>query len=154
VTSITDELIVEEDAACARFHEQLHRFDADRTSLERAGYHEAWSVKDLLAHLGSWMAEAATILEQIRMGTHERTPLDVEANNARYHEVWKDVDLGTVRAEFWSSRNRMLEELGRLAEPNRLAQGWFRESGPKHLDEHTPRLREWADEVFGPAAGT
>jgi hypothetical protein len=41
----------------------------------------------------------------------------------------------------------MLEEWGRLPEPNRLAQGWFRESGPKHYEEHLPRLREWAEEV-------
>ena len=61
--------------------------------MERVGYTETWSVKDLLAHLGSWFAEACVVLEQIRMGTHERRKVDVEANNDRYYEIWKDVDL-------------------------------------------------------------
>ena len=145
--SVTEELIREEDVGCSELHELIHRFDRDRGLLDRVGYTEEWSVKDMLAHLGSWCAEAVRALEQIRMGTHERVAVDVEAKNVEFHDTWKDVDVDTIRAEFFSARNRMLEEWGRLQDPNRLAQSWFRESGPKHYAEHLPRLREWAEEV-------
>ena len=143
--SVKADLLREEDARCAELHELLHRLD--REQLERPGYTETWSVKDLLGHLGSWCAEAARVLEQIRMGTHVRQKLDVEGKNAEFYEVWRDVEIDVVRAEFWSGRNRMLEEWGRLEEPNRLAQEWFRESGPEHYDEHLPRFREWVKEL-------
>jgi hypothetical protein len=143
--SIKDELVLDEDARSEEFHALLHRLD--REQVERVGYTDIWSVKDLLGHMGSWFAEAARVLEQIRMGTHARQKLDVEANNAHYYEIWKDAPLDVVRAEWWSAHNRMLEEWGRLDAPNRLAQEWFRESGPAHHDEHLPRMREWVQEV-------
>ena len=143
--SVKDELVMDEDERCAEFHALLHRLD--REQMERVGYTETWSVKDLLGHLGSWFAEASRVLEQIRMGTHVRQKLDIGANNAHYYEIWKDVELDVVRAEWWSAHNRMLEEWGRLEAPNRLAQEWFRESGPAHHDEHLPRMREWVQEV-------
>ncbi len=143
--SLKDELIRDEDARFEEFHRLLHQLD--REQLERVGYNERWSVKDALAHLGCWFAEATVALEQIRMGTHERTKVDVEANNERYYETWKDVDVDAVRAEFFSAHTRMLEEWWRLEEPNRLAQEWFKESGPHHFDEHLPRMREWVQEV-------
>ncbi len=143
--SATRDLLEAEEAGYREIDALLDRLS--REQRERVGYTEEWSVKDVLAHLGCWLAEAAVALEQIRMGTHERTPLDVDARNAVFAETWKDQDLTAVLGEFWSSRNRMLEELGRMEEPNRLAQGWFRESGPKHYEEHLPRLREWVQEV-------
>jgi hypothetical protein len=144
---VKEELLREEDA---RYHELESLLQAlARERKERAGYTERWSVKDLIAHLGSWCAECCVALEQIRMGTHVRRKLDIEAKNEEFTGVWKDVDLHAVQAEFWSARNRMLEEWGRLEEPNRLAQEWFRESGPNHYEEHLPRLREWVEELTG-----
>lgn len=51
-------------------------------NLTRDGYYEGWSVKDLLAHLGCWMAEAATVLEQIHLGTFAGWDGDVDGRNA------------------------------------------------------------------------
>lgn len=117
--------------------------------LTRDGYYEDWSAKDLLAHLGCWMAEAARILEQIRMGTFAATQLDVDGLNATWYETWRDQDHRTVWAELHAARARMLEEWDRLPEVTDKADEWFRESGEDHYAEHLPRLRQWVTELAG-----
>jgi hypothetical protein len=109
----------------------------------RDGYQEGWSVKDLLAHLGCWFAEAARILEQIRLGTFAGWDGDVDECNRRWYEIWRIQDLRTVWAELHSGRARFLEEWGRLPEVDGTAEQWFRETAWEHYDEHLPRLREW-----------
>jgi Mycothiol maleylpyruvate isomerase N-terminal domain len=115
--------------------------------LTRDGYYEDWSVKDLMAHLGCWMAEAARILEQIRMGTFTEWTNDVDELNARWYETWRDQDLRTVWVELHSARARVLEEWDRLPEVTDRADEWFRESGEDHYAEHLPRLRSWIEEM-------
>jgi Mycothiol maleylpyruvate isomerase N-terminal domain len=114
--------------------------------LSRDGYYEDWSVKDLLAHLGCWMAEAAAELQQIRMGTPSTWDGDVEGRNARWYETWRGQDVRTVWAELHSARARMLEEWDRLPEVTDRADEWFRESGEEHYAEHLPPLRRWVEE--------
>ena len=116
--------------------------------MEQPGYcPEGWCVKDLLAHIGSWQAEAGQILEQIRMGTYRGRPVDVDAMNKEFFEANKDLPLPVVRAEAWAARNRMLSEWNELPEVTPDAEEWFRESGPEHYQEHLPRLREWVKEL-------
>jgi hypothetical protein len=108
---------------------------------------EGWSVKDLLAHVGSWQAEAVQVLEQIRMGTHTSANVDVDALNDRFYQANKDLPLSVVRAEVWSARTRMLEELNALPEVSPKAEEWFAESGATHYAEHLDRLRDWVGEL-------
>ena len=115
--------------------------------IEEKGYFPEWSVKDLMGHVGAWMAEAGIVLERIRMGTYRPEHRDVDALNAQFFEAMKDQPLPVVRAECWSSRNRMLREWDLVTEVDAAAEEWFAESGPAHYDEHTPRLREWVDEL-------
>jgi hypothetical protein len=117
--------------------------------LVRDGYYQDWSVKDLLAHLGCWMAEAVLVLEQLRVGTFNGWEPDVEALNALWYDTWRDQDVRTVWAELHSARARMLEEWDRLPEVSEIADEWFRESGGEHYDEHLPRLRDWVSELTG-----
>jgi hypothetical protein len=106
-----------------------------------------WTVKDLLAHLGSWLAETVVILEQIQAGSWSKLERPVDEINADFYEAWKDVDLGSVRAELASSRNRMLQEWFEIDEISPDAEEWFRESGPVHYAEHLPDLLTFADRV-------
>jgi hypothetical protein len=116
--------------------------------LEEPGYTvEGWSVKDLMAHIGNWQAEACCALEQIRCGTYQPGEVDVDGLNARFHEVNRDLPLSVVRAECWSAHTRMLTEWNALTEPIPEAEEWFYESGPNHYQEHLPRLREWVEEL-------
>ena len=115
--------------------------------LEERGYQEDWSVKDLMAHIGSWYAEAGIMLERMRMGTYVRERLDVDGLNSRWFETWRDKDLPTVKTELMAARARMLEEWDRLADADEEARRWFYESTAEHYDDHMPRLREWVAEL-------
>ena len=142
------ELMRAEDERWADFREVLSRIP--EAGMQAPGLTQEWSVKDLLAHLGCWMAEAARILERIRLGTYEREKLDIESRNTEFYEAWKDADLQSVKAECESARTRMLQEWGALAEVTPAAEEWFRDSGPGHIDEHFEDLRRFADEVAPP----
>ena|SRR5438128_11822375 len=133
------ELMREDDAGWAELHELLGRLSDDDVLI--VGYTPEWSVKDMLGHMACWWAEASSELERIRMGTYEAQKRDVDALNASFFEAMKDLDLHTISAELHASRNRALEELGRLPELTPAADEWFYESGPCHYGEHLPDLR-------------
>ena len=133
------ELIDEEDARWSELCAALAGVPHDR--MLEPGVTEQWSGKDLLAHLGCWMAEAANALECIRLGTWEPNKLDVDAMNARFYEAMKDQSYRDVRAEMEAARTRMFQEWGALAVVTHEAEEWFVESGPAHISEHLPQLR-------------
>lgn len=110
---------------------------------------EGWSVKDLVAHIGAWQAEAAQVFEQIRWGTYVKKRWDVEGLNRQFYEANRDLPLSVIRAECAASRNRMLLEWNALPEITPEADEWFRESGSMHYAEHLPRLRQWVEEMRG-----
>jgi hypothetical protein len=66
--------------------ELIHTLDP--VEIARPGYYRDpdWSVVDLVAHLGMWLAEVGIQLERIRAGTYQ----------------WKDVDIDALNAEFLS----------------------------------------------------
>lgn len=140
------ELARAEDAGWSEMMELIESLSP--AEIELPGYYrEGWSVKDLMAHVGSWQAEAGQILQQIRWGTFRGRPVDVDAMNEQFYEVNKDLPLPVVRAEAWSARTRMLTEWNDLPEVTPEAEEWFRESGPEHYEEHLPRLRDWVKEL-------
>ena len=142
------ELVAQEDAGWATFIGMIESLRPE--DIERTGYTpEGWSVKDLMAHIGCWQAEAFRMLERIRNGTYEDEPVDVDARNEEFYEANRDIPPSIVRAELWAARTRMLTEWNGLPEITPPAEEWFRESGPAHYDEHLERLREWASEVQG-----
>lgn len=84
------------------------------TSAERLepGYQRDpdWTVRDIVAHLGTWLAEAEVQFEQISAGTYEGHDVDVDGLNAIFlaameHEPW---DVASVQAN--AARSRMLAE--------------------------------------------
>jgi hypothetical protein len=122
-----------------------------REQRERPGYYtdEGWSVKDMLAHIGTWMAEAAAILAQVRANTHRPEELDIDAMNAEFLEAMRDMPWSTVETQALSARSQMLGALRRLDDPDEVSESWVRKSGPDHYAEHLPRLHEWAAELRG-----
>jgi hypothetical protein len=121
------------------------------TSDERLapGYYSdpAWSVKDLIAHLGAWMAEARVQLLDIAARSYVAHEVDVEARNA--------ATLSAMQAEPWelvwsrtnSARAWMLEAWFALRGPDEAANQWVRKAGAEHYGEHLSRLRDWVAEV-------
>lgn len=140
------ERAAEEDLGWRNFEDLLQTLSP--AQMQEPGYTpEGWSVKDLMAHVGCWMAEAGRELQRMRVGTYDDRPLDVDAMNREFYEANKDLPLPMIRAELFSSRIRMLQEWNALAEVIPDAEDWFVESGPNHYREHFPRLQAWAEEL-------
>jgi catechol 2,3-dioxygenase-like lactoylglutathione lyase family enzyme len=117
-------------------------------AVERPGYfEEGWSAKDMLAHIGAWLAQAGVALEQLRSGTYRSEEIDVDALNGRYLEALRSLPFDVVRAQADASRTRMLIASAAVSAPDGDAAFWIRKAGPEHYAEHLPRLREWAKEV-------
>ena len=151
------ELVRAEDRRFEEVHDLVERLSPQQ--LQEPGYTDEWSVRDMLAHLACWCAEAARRLEQLRLGTYDldregerALDRDVDRLNREFHDACRDLSLDDVRAESAASRFRMLQEWDDLAEVTRRAEAWFRTCGPEHYDEHLPRLREWVAELTGARA--
>lgn len=140
-------LLQAEDSAWAEFRAITDRLSVEQVT--RLGYQDDWSVKDLLAHLACWNAEAAQALEQLRLGTYPGWEREDDEFNRECFEACHELDLDTVWAQLHSARARMLEELGwlpaELLTQGSVAWRWFEETGITHQDEHLSRLREWAE---------
>jgi len=141
------ELCQGEEAGWGSFVRALADVPADRWQV--AGYNPGWSVKDMVAHIGNWQAEAVQVFEQIRVGTYRPQRLDVDALTARFVAANRDQPVAVVKAECFASRTRFVQEFDRLDAITRDAEEWFVESGAAHYDEHVPRLLEWIEELAG-----
>ena len=135
-----------EDAGWDELHALMDSLTPEET-VEPGYYPEGWSAKDLLAHIGSWVAEAGVFLLRIRVGTYRHEETDIDAMNRTFLEIMKDVPLQTVRAQASAARARMLLAWGELPELTREAAYWIGKAGAEHYGEHLPRLREWVGQM-------
>jgi hypothetical protein len=140
------ELLRAEDDGWYELHALIDSLTPEQA--ERPGYYpEGWSAKDLLGHIGSWLAAAASILERVRSGTYRREEIDVDAWNERFLQAMQGVPFHDVRAQALSARARMLQAWSQLGELGPEAAFWIGKSGAEHYAEHLPRLRDWVSEV-------
>jgi hypothetical protein len=149
VSESTDrDLLAEEDRLWATIHELIDSLPRDK--VEEPGYfEEGWSAKDLVAHIGSWLAEAGVVLERIRAGTYRAEEIDVDRMNEEFYDALHDVPFPVVRAQAFTARERMLRAWRSLPEPSPEADRWIAKAGPEHYEEHLPRLRDWVAEISG-----
>lgn len=138
--------MAEEERLWTELHELVDALPED--SVEEPGYFvEGWSAKDVLAHIGSWLAEVGVVLEQIRFGTYRPAEIDVDAMNRAFYEAMHDVPFPVVRAQGVAARNRMLRAWAALPAESAEADRWISKAGPEHYAEHLPRLVEWVGEL-------
>jgi hypothetical protein len=114
--------------------------------LEPGYYPEGWSARDVVGHIGAWLAEGGMLLEQMRGGTYVEGELDVDASNARFFELMRDLPLEIVHLQAWAARWRLLGAWSLLEVVTPAADAWLAKSTSEHYDEHLPRLREWVAE--------
>jgi hypothetical protein len=129
---------------------ELHRLvdSLPEKDVATPGYfEEGWSAKDLVAHLGSWLAEAGIVLERIRFGTYRPEELDIDSMNQQFYGAMKDVPFRTVQAQASAARNRMLRAWYSLGGSAPEADRWISKAGPEHYAEHLPRLHQWVAEL-------
>src|SRR5262245_27860983 len=141
------ELTQADDRGWATFIQTVESLNDEQ--LVEVGYypHEGWSVKDLMAHIGFWMTEAANMLEQMRFGTYTPRTDESDVLNKQCFEPNHDVPLPIVRAECFASHTRMCQEFDALPELDSEAEEWFSESADRHYAEHQPRLVDWVAEL-------
>ena len=108
-----------------------------------------WSVRDVVGHVGTWLAEAQVQLQRMSAGTYEGHDIDIYALNATFLKALADQPWEVAWLQATAGRSRMIEEWYRLREPNDEAAWWIRKAGGDHYDEHVPRLREWVAELVG-----
>jgi len=114
-----------------------------------------WSVRDVVAHLGTWLAEAQIQFERIAAGTYERHDVDVDALNAALLEGMEGQPWIVAWVQANAGRTRMLEGWYALREPSEDAAWWIRKAAADHFAEHLDRLREWVAELIARrSAGT
>ena len=140
------ELLAEEDRLWTELHDLIDSLPPDMVG-EPGYFEEGWSAKDLVAHIGSWLAEAGVVLERIRSGTYRPEEIDVDAMNETFSDAMHDVPFPDVKAQAFTARNRMLRAWRSLPERSSEGDRWIRKSGPEHYAEHLPRLREWVQEL-------
>ena len=141
-----DDVLEREQRSWREIEDLVGRLTPDQ--LERPGYFpEGWSVKDLIGHLGSWLAEAGVALERMHGATYRPGELDIDAKNEEFLASLRPLSVRDTRAQAQAARYRMLRSLRTLPELTRDAAEWIHKAGPEHYDEHLPRLREWVAEL-------
>ena len=107
-----------------------------------------WTVRDVVAHLGTWLAEAETQLERISAGTYEGHDVDIDALNASLLDAMDGQPWEVAWVQANAGRSRMIQEWYALRHPTDEAAWWIRKSGSDHFAEHLDRLREWVAELI------
>lgn len=108
-----------------------------------------WTVRDVVAHVGTWLAEAQAQFERMSAGTYEGHDVDIDALNAALLEAMRDQPWDVCWVQANAGRTRMIQEWSFLERPTDEAAWWIRKSGSDHYGEHLGRLREWVAEVIG-----
>ncbi len=116
---------------------------------EAPGYYRDpdWSVRDLLAHIGTWIAQAEIELQRIAAGTYDGPPDDIDALNARFLAAMRDQPWSVVSTQAQAARVQMLHAWFEIRKASAEAAWWIRKSGADHYDEHLARLDAWVGEL-------
>jgi hypothetical protein len=143
------EVLAAEETGWIELHALIDQLTPDQAA--RPGYFvEGWSAKDMLGHVGVWLAEAGVMLERIAVGTFRQEDVDVDDVNRLSLEAMRDLPFATVKAQASAARTRMRRAVLQRNEPSPDAAWWIAKAGPEHYDEHLPRLREWVVELRSP----
>lgn len=107
-----------------------------------------WTVRDVVAHLGTWLAEAGQQLERMVTRTYTGHDLDIDALNASFLAAMQGQPWEVAWPQASAARNRMLLAWSSLPGPDDESAWWIRKAGPEHYAEHLGRLREWTAELI------
>ena len=112
-----------------------------------------WSVRDVVGHLGTWLAEAAVQFDRMLAGTYAGHDIDIDGLNAVFLSAMQGQPWDVAWTQANAGRTRMRQAWAELPEPNDEAAWWIRKSAVDHYGEHLPRLREWAEELVARRGG-
>jgi transposase InsO family protein len=107
-----------------------------------------WTVRDVVGHLGTWLAQAQRQFERLGAGTYEGHEIDVDALNAKFLEAMHEQPWDVCWVQANAGRTMMLQTWYRLDQPSDEAAWWVRKAASDHYAEHLDRLRAWIAELI------
>jgi hypothetical protein len=107
-----------------------------------------WTVRDVVAHLGTWLAGAQSQFERIRAGTYAGHDIDIDGLNTMLLEAMAGHPWEVAWVQANAGRTRMLDEWYGLRTPSEEAAWWIRKGAAEHFEEHLDRLRAWTAELI------
>jgi hypothetical protein len=132
-----------------RFGEQLAGL-SDEAMLDPIG--DAWTRKDVVAHLEAWERRVVANLEVLRRGDTPDRSIETDELNRRFFEASRDRSLADVRAGEEAAYRAVLAVIDgasddELFDGSRFAwtegdplADWFRGNTDEHYDEHLEQL--------------
>jgi hypothetical protein len=139
--SVKQQLLDLEEERWEQFYTLLQKIP----EWEQPGVLEAWSIKDLLAHVAAWHAVTVDRLESF-CTTKELPPppKDIDAFNAETYEAVKDLPLHDVKVMSASSRHRFREQVDGLAEEDaKQFERMIFGNAHGHYEEHIEQLESY-----------
>jgi hypothetical protein len=112
-----------------------------------------WTVRDVVAHLGTWLAEAEVQFERMSAGTYEGHAVDVDALNAALLSAMHDQSWETAWVQANAARTRMVVEWCRQPTLTDEVAWWADKAAAAHYAEHVDRLQAWTEELIARRAG-
>ncbi len=106
-----------------------------------------WTVLDVVAHLGTWLAEAEVQFERMSAGTYAGHEIDIDGLNASFLAAMAGQPWEVAWIQANAGRTRMIEAWSLLPQRTDEAAWWIRKSGGDHYAEHLDRLRAWVAEL-------
>ena len=107
-----------------------------------------WTVRDVVAHVGTWLAEAQLQFERMSAGTYEGHDIDIDGVNAALLRAMDGQPWEVAWVQANAGRTRMIEEWWLLRQTDDEAAWWIRKSASEHYAEHLDRLRDWRNELI------
>jgi hypothetical protein len=107
-----------------------------------------WTVRDLVGHLGTWLAQAQVQFERLGAGTYGGHDIDIDALNATFLEAMQEQPWDVCWVQANAGRTMMLYTWYRLDQPSDEAAWWVRKAASDHYAEHMDRLRAWIAELI------
>jgi hypothetical protein len=107
-----------------------------------------WTVRDVVAHVGTWLAEAQVQFERLAAGTYEGHDIDIDSMNAVFLAAMADQPWDVTWVQANAARTMMVAMWHGLPDPSDEAAWWIRKSGGDHYAEHLGRLRAWVAELI------
>ena len=131
--------------------------DLSESQLTKPGVTGDWSVKDILAHVTTWEAEALKYLPDILAG--KKPPRysvlygGIDAFNARMAEEKRGLSLSEVLAQLEATHRELLDQVhsapeGQFARETRWRRR-LRLDTYSHYPEHTRAIRAWRERLTG-----
>ena len=124
--------------------------DLPKSALTQPGAAGDWSVKDVWAHLATWMKQTQSIMPLLLKD--EKVPANIQAFNAEQSEKFRKLSLAAARQNIERERKKILALIRKIPDEqllkNSRVYSWASFSTYNHYHEHLPALTQFRRTVM------